>query len=150
MNDFCSMVKPLEQEVITMKDHYVFPAIFEQEDKGISIEFPDLPGCLPCAGDLETALSNAKEAMLLHLFGMEEDGEEIPEPTPFDQIQVGKHQTLVLVEAYMPPFRAKQHKRFIKKTLSLPSWINAEAEHAGINFSAVLQEALVEKLRLQK
>ncbi len=98
-----------------MKDHYVFPAIFEQEDKGISIEFPDLPGCLPCAGDLETALSNAKEAMLLHLFGMEEDGEEIPEPTPFDQIQVGKHQTLVLVEAYMPPFRAKQHKRFIKK-----------------------------------
>lgn len=131
-----------------MKDTYVYPAIFEQAESGISIFFPDLPGCLPCAETVEGALKNAKEAMLLHLYGMEEDGEEIPAPTPFDQIHVGERQSLVLIEAYMPPMREKLHKRFVKKTLSLPSWINAEAERAGVNFSAVLQEALIAKLNL--
>ena len=131
-----------------MKDTYIFPAIFEQDENGIAILFPDLPGCLPCAETMEQAVKNAKEAMLLHLYGMEEDGEEIPEPTPFADLHTTEHQTLMLIEVFMPPFREKQHKRFVKKTLSLPSWINAEAEHAGINFSAVLQEALIEKLHL--
>lgn len=131
-----------------MKDTYIFPAVFEQDDNGIAIEFPDLPGCLPCAETTEAAVKNAREAMLLHLYGMEEDGEEIPEPTPFNLISVEKNQTVMLIEAFMPPFREKQHKKFVKKTLSIPSWINAEAEHAGVNFSAVLQEALVSKLHL--
>jgi len=48
----------------------------------------------------------------------------------------------------MPPFREKQHKKFVKKTLSIPSWINAQAEYAGINFSQTLQEALLEKLNI--
>lgn len=134
--------------MVSMKDTYIFPAIFELTENGIAIEFPDLPGCLPCAETLEDAAKNAKEAMMLHLYGMEEDGEEIPEPTMFASLRPEKNQTLMLVEVYMPPFREKQHKKFVKKTLSLPSWINAEAEHAGINFSAVLQEALIEKLHL--
>lgn len=133
-----------------MKDTYVYPAIFEQEACGIAIEFPDLPGCLPCAESVESAAKNAKEAMMLHLYGMEEDGEEIPQPTPFHQIHLEKNQTVILIEAFMPPFREKQHKKFVKKTLSLPSWINAEAEHAGVNFSAVLQEALIAKLHLDQ
>ena len=131
-----------------MKDTYVFPAVFVQEKNGIGIVFPDLPGCLPCAETPDAAIKNAKEAMMLHLYGMEEDGEEIPEPTPFQKIALEPHQSIVLIEAYMPPFREKLRKRFVKKTLSLPSWINAEAEHAGVNFSAVLQEALIAKLHL--
>lgn len=131
-----------------MKDTYIYPAVFEQDKNGIAILFPDLPGCLPCAENLEQAVKNAKEAMLLHLYGMEEDNEEIPEPTPFSELHTEANQTLMLIEAFMPPFREKHRKKFVKKTLSLPSWINAEAEHAGINFSAVLQEALIEKLHL--
>lgn len=131
-----------------MKDNYIFPALFEQSENGISILFPDLPGCLPCAETMEDAVKNAKEAMTLHLYGMEEDSEEIPEPTQFAKLRTGENQTLMLIEAFMPPFRERMHKKFVKKTLSLPSWINAEAEHAGINFSAVLQEALIEKLHL--
>ena len=131
-----------------MKDTYIFPAVFVQENNGISIMFPDLPGCLPCAETPDIAIKNAKEAMMLHIYGMEEDGEEIPDPTPFQEITLEPHQSIVLIEAYMPPFREKLRKRFVKKTLSLPSWINAEAEHAGVNFSAVLQEALSAKLHL--
>lgn len=132
-----------------MKDTYIYPAVFDFADDGISIEFPDLPGCLPCADTIENAVKNAKEAMMLHLYGMEEDGDEIPEPTLFNEIKTEKNQSVLLVEAFMPPFRAKQHKKFVKKTLSIPAWINAEAEHAGFNFSQVLQDALKEKLGIE-
>ena len=131
-----------------MKDMYTFPAIFEICDNGISILFPDLPGCLPCAENIENAIKNTKEALLLHLYGMEEDNEEIPEPTAFYQIKLHENQSIMLIEVYMPPFREKQHKKFVKKTLSIPSWINAQAEYAGINFSQTLQEALLQKLHL--
>nr|WP_223156833.1 type II toxin-antitoxin system HicB family antitoxin [Thermosediminibacter oceani] len=63
------------------KDVYVYPAIFTYAEDGISIEFPDLPGCLPCAKTTEEAIKNAKEAMALHLWGMEKDGDPIPEPS---------------------------------------------------------------------
>ena len=132
-----------------MKDVYIFPAVFDYAEDGISIEFPDLPGCLPCADNIDDAVKNAKEAMQLHLYGMETDNEPIPEPTPFNKIKTRKDQSIVLIEAFMPSFREKMHKRYVKKTLSIPAWLNAEAEHSGINFSAVLQKALKQELNIQ-
>ena len=67
-----------------MKNEYLFPAIFTPEENGISIEFPDLPGCLPCADTMEEAVKNATEALGLHIYGMEEDGEDIPNFRPED------------------------------------------------------------------
>lgn len=52
-----------------MKDTYTFIALIEPLDDGVYIEFPDLPGCLPCAESLEKAAENAKEALGLHLYG---------------------------------------------------------------------------------
>lgn len=129
-----------------MKDTYIFPAVFDYAEDGISIEFPDLPGCLPCADNVDEAVKNAKEALMLHLYGMEEDNEEIPEPTPINKIHLEPNQAIVLTDVFMPPFRERQKTRYVKKTLSIPSWLNAEAEHYGINFSAVLQEALKQRL----
>ena len=62
------------------KKYYSFPAFFYYDKDGISIEFPDLPGCLPCATTSAEAFHNAKEALGLHLFGMEQDHEPIPSP----------------------------------------------------------------------
>lgn len=61
------------------KDRYAYVAIFSYEEDGISIEFPDLPGCYPCAGkdDTVAAIANAKEAMGLHMWGMEQDEEGV-------------------------------------------------------------------------
>lgn len=132
-----------------MKDIYVYPAIFDFADDGISIEFPDLPGCFPCADTVEEAVNNAREAMMLHLYGMEQDNEDIPEPTAINKIETEKGQSLILVDAFMPPFREKQRTKFVKKTLSIPSWLNAEAERCGINFSAALQETLKERLNVR-
>lgn len=132
-----------------MKDTYIFPAVFDYAEDGISIEFPDLPGCFSCADTTDEAMENAKEALMLHLYGMEQDNEEIPEATAVNEIKVESNQAIILVDVFMPPFREKQKTRFVKKTLSIPSWLNAEAEHCGINFSAVLQEALKQQLHLQ-
>ena len=131
-----------------LKDTYIFPAIFDYSEDGISIEFPDLPGCLPCADNVDEAVKNAKEALQLHLYGMEQDNEEIPQPSKINEIKTAENQSIILIEVFMPPFREKMHKRYVKKTLSIPSWLNAEAEHSGINFSAVLQKALINELHI--
>ena len=70
--------------------NYIFPAIFTEEDRGISIEFPDLPGCLPCARDYDQAFRNAREAMNLHLSCMIEDGEEIPHRAVSEQLNLAR------------------------------------------------------------
>lgn len=69
-----------------MKTCYTYPAFFYFDEDGITIEFPDLPGCLPCAQTQEEAFRNAKEALSLHLYGMEQNHDEIPEPTPVAQL----------------------------------------------------------------
>jgi predicted RNase H-like HicB family nuclease len=131
-----------------MKDTYIFPAILEYANDGIAIYFPDLPGCLPCAHSTEEAVKNAKEAMGLHLWGMEQDNEDIPAPTTITEIHLDKGNIPLLVEVFMPPVRERLNNRFIKKTLSIPSWLNAEAESRNVNFSQVLQNALKDYLNI--
>ncbi len=125
-----------------MKDFYQYPAIFDIADDGISIFFPDLPGCLPCADNMQEAFKNAKEALQLHLFGMEEDNEEIPQPSSPLDIKPEKNQVLVMIEAWMPPFREKMMNKSIKKTVTIPRWLNLLAEKENVNYSHLLQMAL--------
>lgn len=131
-----------------MKDTYIYPAIFSFDSDGISIEFPDLPGCLPCATTVESAMKNAKEALALHLYGMEKDNDDIPEPTDIRSIRTDKNQTITLIEIPMNVFREKMKNRTVKKTLTIPAWLNTEAENQGINFSQTLQDALKQKLNI--
>lgn len=128
------------------KDRYVYPAIFDYAEDGISIEFPDLPGCLPCAHTTEEAVKNAREAMALHLYGMEQDNDLIPEPTPVTKIRAGENQAVVLVEVWMPPFRDEVEQRAIKKTLTIPKWLDDLAQEQHVNFSHLLQDALKQYL----
>ena len=103
-----------------MKSRYSYIAVFSYDEDGISIEFPDLPGCLPCADkdDTEMALANAKEALGVHLFGMEQDGDDIPEPTPLQDIVVNDGEVPVLIEVFMPAIRDRI-KTVLSKRLSL-------------------------------
>jgi predicted RNase H-like HicB family nuclease len=121
---------------------YTFPAYFYFDDDGITIEFPDLPGCLPCAQTPEEAFSRAEEAMGLHLYGMEQDGDEIPTPTPVQDLHPEDGAVIAMIDVFMPSIRDKASNRVVKKTLTIPAWLNHEAEAANINFSQVLQEGL--------
>ena len=131
-----------------LKDRYSYVAIFSYDSDGICIDFPDLPGCCPCAdaGNTDMALKNAKEALGLHIWGMEQDDDEIPTPTPITEVTLEKNQAPVLVDVFMPPIRERVNNRFVKKTLSLPAWLAAKADEDGVNCSKIFQKALIEYL----
>ncbi|HBV82578.1 MAG TPA: pilus assembly protein HicB [Lachnospiraceae bacterium] len=135
-----------------LKDRYSYVAVFSYDEDGICIEFPDLPGCCPCAdaGNTDMALKNAKEAMGLHIWGMEQDSETLPSPTPITDISLEPNQVPVLVEVFMPPIRERINNRFVKKTLSLPAWLASKADEDGVNCSKLFQTALMEYLHVKQ
>jgi predicted RNase H-like HicB family nuclease len=128
------------------KDVYVYPSILTYYNNSIGITFPDLPGCVSNASSLEEAAKCAKEALSLHLCGMEEDGCEIPAPSPIDKIQLEPNQIPLLVEIYMPLYRDAIENASTKTTVTMPQWLKRLSEEKNINFSQVLQSALKEKL----
>lgn len=131
-----------------MENYYTYPAIFTYEDKGISIFFPDLPGCLPTGKNEEEAIKNSQEALGLHLFGMEQDNEYIPQPSKIKDLTYIKGSAVVLIEVFMPPIRDAALNKAVKKTLTIPAWLNYKAEMANVNFSKLLQESLMKHLNL--
>lgn len=86
-------------------DIYTFPAVLSFDEDGVSVEFPDLPGCLTCGSSTEEAITNAKEALALHLYAMEEDNEIIPKPTEIKKLFLDKNQTYLLINASIPIHR---------------------------------------------
>lgn len=132
-----------------MKDTYIFPALFETNEDGITVFFPDLPGCLPCAYTMEEAFHNAKEALQLHLYGMEEDGEEIPEPSRLSDLQPEANQLVTLIDVWMPAFREKMLNKATNKTVTIPRWLDMLAKKNNVNYSQLLQSALKQYLGVQ-
>ena len=132
-------------------DRYSFVALFDYADDGISIVFPDLPGCYPCADkdDTDMALKNAKEALGLHIWGMERDHEEIPVPSKITDLEIEPGQVPVLIDVFMPPIRERINSRFVKKTLSLPAWLASKADEDGVNCSRIFQNALMDYLGIR-
>jgi len=134
-----------------MVDKYLFPAIFEPGGKkGYCITFPDLPGCITEGKSLEEALHMAKEALELHLYGMEEDGDLIPEPTPPEKIKVPEGGFVTIIEAWMNLIRDEMANKAVKKTLTIPKWLNDLAEEKKVNFSHVLQSSLKRHLGIKE
>ena len=123
---------------------YTFPAIFTREETGYSVRFPQLDGCYTQGDTFEEAQHMASEAMSLHLYGMEQDGEEIPAP----DMSVGTeaNEMIVPITAWMTPFRDEMENRAIKKTLTIPAWLNDAAEKRHVNYSQILQSALKDYL----
>ena len=132
------------------KDIYIFPAILSFDEDGISVEFPDLPGCLTCGNSTEEAINRAKEALGLHLYGMEEDNEFIPDPTDIKDLYLDKGQIPILIDVIMPIHRKAIENQAVKKTLTIPQWLNKEAMKHDVNFSQILQDALKDHLGLNK
>lgn len=130
------------------KDNYVYPAILTYDDDGISVEFPDLPGCLTCGQSVQEAFSSATEALSLHLYGMEEDNDVIPEPSSLTDLQskIKENQVLILIEVWMPVFRDKMDNKATSTTVTIPRWLKTLAEKEKINFSYELQDTLKNKL----
>ena len=134
------------------KDVYRYWALFDYDDDGISVEFPDLPGCLTCGETADEAYIMAKDALQIHLFSMENDNDDIPEPTRLHDLihKAENNQAFIDIQIYMPPFRDAMENKVIKKTLTIPKWLNDHAIKENINFSHVLQEALKSSLGISR
>lgn len=127
-----------------------YPALFHRaEEGGFWVSFPDFPECFTEGDDMAQAYEMAVEAMGLALVNRKEEGEEIPKPTEVDKISADDG-TLVIIEFDMLDYQRKHNSRAVKKTLSIPEWLNEEATALGVNFSQVLQEALMSKLNINR
>jgi predicted RNase H-like HicB family nuclease len=128
---------------------YVFPAVFTKEDDGgYSIYFPDVDGCFTQGEDMRDGLTMANDALCLMLYHLEEKCEPIPTPSDPLDIEVGANSFISLVDCDTMEYRRFNDNKAVKKTLTVPSWLNTMAEQAGVNFSQVLQNALKEQLHI--
>ena len=126
----------------------VYPANFYYEEYGgYSVEIPDLLGCVTQGENLEEAMEMAQDAALGWILTAIEAEEEIPKPSQIEQIKLEENgfKTLLLldIDQYTEKYGTKKS---IKKTLTIPEWLNKRAEKIGINFSQVLQESLLNKI----
>lgn len=127
---------------------YVYPAIFTPEEKGFSVYFPDLEGCYTCGDDLQNALMMAEDVLAFVLYDLEREGKVIPEASKLSDVRVERVEEFVNYIVCDTIEYAKRHNnKAVKKTLTIPAWLNEAAIKAEINFSQVLQEALLEKVR---
>lgn len=125
-----------------------YPAIFhEAEEGGFWVSFPDLPECLTEGDDMQQAYEMAVDALGISLTSRKAEGELIPKPTEINKVDA-EDGILAVVEFDMMEYQKKHNSRAIKKTLSIPEWLNEEAVARGVNFSQALQEALMLKLNI--
>jgi predicted RNase H-like HicB family nuclease len=121
-------------------------AVFETgENPGISVYFPDVPGCVSCGDDFDHALQMAKEALSLHIYGMEKDGEALPKRT--DKIpKMDAGDMVVPVTIYPDIVKDEINNRREKTTVTIPHWLKSAAETEGLNYSRLLETAIKETL----
>ena len=125
---------------------YVYPAILYRDNGKIGVSVPDLPGCHTFGDDKADALFLAKDAIEMWLWDAENKAEDIPPAS--ETLKLAAGETLTLIAADTDEFRRTNDTRSVKKTLSIPSWLNVQAEKANAPFSQILQEGLKSYLKI--
>lgn len=132
-----------------MKNAY--PIIMTKGKKYIVVSVPDFQ--INTQGkDIADAMEMARDAIGVVGIDMEDDGETLPEPTDIETVQAAAAdgEIVSLVDVDFAEYRRRNDLRVVKKNCTIPSWLNSEAQRAGINFSAVLQAALKAELKIAK
>lgn len=129
-----------------MNDKFFYPALFHKEDGGgFWVSFPDIPECLTQGTDMSQAYEMAVDALGLALEDRMKKN-NVPVPTSIDFLVIAENSYPVIIEFDLLEYKKKHSSRAVKKTLTIPEWLNDEAIKKNINFSAVLQEALKAQL----
>ena len=123
----------------------IYPAVFTAEDGCYNVEFPDLEGCLTYGETLEEAFFNAKEALSGYSASVLERGLSLPKATALDAVQSSSASSDIVLLVDAKPLYTQAA---VKKTLTIPSWLNRRAEEAHAPYSAILQEGLEKYLGL--
>ena len=130
---------------------YAYTAVVTPEDSGLfSVEFPDLQGCYTSGEDMADAIYMANDVLCLTLYDLEQEDMPIPKASSPKDIQISGEQFTSVIAVDTETYRRFYENKAVKKTLTIPSWLNEQAEKANVNFSGVLQEALKQKLNIQQ
>ncbi|MGN9163445.1 type II toxin-antitoxin system HicB family antitoxin [Clostridium sulfidigenes] len=131
------------------ENNYIFPAVISfLGEKDYNVRFLDFENITTCGESLADAFDAAEDALKLEIFDLYNDKLEIPESSDVSNIKVGIDETLILVKVNLKEILKQYDNKAIKKTLTIPSWLNKMAEDEKVNCSQILQEALKEKFNI--
>ena len=122
----------------------IYPAVFHEEENSVWAEFPDLEGCQTYADNMEECIRSAQEALEGYTESVIERDIKLPKASDIRKIKAGKN--CIVVPVYYDFKGYEANSRSVKKTLTIPQWLNDRAEKNNINFSETLKNALIERL----
>lgn len=123
-----------------------YPALFHNESGSYWVEFPDLPGCSTFGDTAEETLKMAQEALEGYALTLLENGEKLPKASDISEIKADANSFTSFVQTDLSAYL--NNSKAVKKTLTIPEWLNNQAVASGINFSKVLQDALIKQLNM--
>lgn len=131
--------------------YYKYPAIFSPDGDGWTVTFPDLENCFTSADTIEEAIVEAQAVLEDCIYFREADKDIIPLPTSSEKIPSPSGGFVQIVVAVMGPVRRAWSRKAVKKTLTIPAWMEEELKkHENVNISFVLQEAIKKELGLKE
>ena len=125
---------------------FIYPAIFHKENDSYWVEFPDLEGCHTYGDTLTETMESAQEALSGYLLTTLEENKQLAKPCELSSVSCDENSFSTLVTCDINQYK---DTKAVKKTLTIPSWLNERAMSMGINFSQVLQEALLTKIQMK-
>lgn len=130
----------------------IYPAIFStlDEQDGYCVTFPDLPGCVTQGASLSEAIENAQDAASSWVLDELEDGNPAPKASEINAVAVKEDSFVNLIILDMDSYAEKYGEKAVRKNCTIPAWLNTAAEKNNVNFSQVLQEALITQLHLAR
>lgn len=123
----------------------IFPCVIKKEDSVFYVDFPNMENVFTDGDTLEEAILNAKDVLKGHLFTLYKNGLDIPKPIEY---KAKKDEMLFYIDIWEELIKDKVNNQSVKKTLTIPKWLNDIAEKNSVNFSNVLQHALKKELGL--
>ncbi|MBH8606005.1 type II toxin-antitoxin system HicB family antitoxin [Thermoactinomyces sp. CICC 10521] len=134
-----------------MKNHFIYPCVFEQAQKNVSFYFPDFPGFVGSHENIEKGLPVARNLLAEAILQYEAEGKELPSPSDPKDIELyDPTDRIVYVEIWMQPYRDEAANKAVTKNCTLPKWLRDAGEAAGLNFSQLLQTAIKEALGIKE
>ena len=131
-----------------MNSIFNYPAVFQKEDVGYSVWVPDIQGCVSQGDTFDEAMEYIKDAIGICLDLIVQNGNVPPKATEPSGIALEHNQFLAVVSFDFDEYQKKHGEKSVKKTLTVPAWLNTLSERKNINFSQVLQNALIHELQI--
>lgn len=130
----------------------VYPACFYPDEDGYTVVFPDLPGCVTEGETLSQSMEMAEDAASGWLFGEIEENKKLPNSSAINEVVADEYENgfVSLIGIDLDAYAQKYGNKAVKKTLTIPQWLNTIAEEKGVNFSAILQKGLKNHLGINE